>query len=316
MEEALIKRVMPHSIEAEQSVVGAMLMDKDAILTASELISGQDFYQSAYGVIFDSMVELFNEGRPVDLVTLQDRLKEKDVPPEISSLEFVRDLVTAVTTSANVKYYAEIVADKSMMRRLIKLNDELSNICYAGNEPLPAILEKTEKSVFELLQKRNLGEYTPIRQVVLNALDRIERAAKNKGNVTGVPTGFNDLDYKLSGLQPSDLVLVAARPSMGKTAFVLNIAQYVAFKKEKGVAIFSLEMSKEQLRLKRMLENNNEVLISMFSKEMSFLLDAKERQEEEQFKKLDQLIRQQQSFRKSAAESGPVEKLKRLFLPT
>ena len=247
MEEALIKRVMPHSIEAEQSVVGAMLMDKDAILTASELISGQDFYQSAYGVIFDSMVELFIEGRPVDLVTLQDRLKEKDVPPEISSLEFVRDLVTAVPTSANVKYYAEIVADKSMMRRLIKLNDELSNICYAGNEPLPAILEKTEKSVFELLQKRNLGEYTPIRQVVLNALDRIERAAKNKGNVTGVPTGFNDLDYKLSGLQPSDLVLVAARPSMGKTAFVLNIAQYVAFKKEKGVAIFSLEMSKEQL---------------------------------------------------------------------
>lgn len=247
MEEALIKRVMPHSIEAEQSVVGAMLMDKDAILTASELISGQDFYQSAYGVIFDSMVELFNEGRPVDLVTLQDRLKEKDVPPEISSLEFVRDLVTAVPTSANVKYYAEIVADKSMMRRLIKLNDELSNICYAGNEPLPAILEKTEKSVFELLQKRNLGEYTPIRQVVLNALDRIERASKNKGNVTGVPTGFNDLDYKLSGLQPSDLVLVAARPSMGKTAFVLNIAQYVAFKKEKGVAIFSLEMSKEQL---------------------------------------------------------------------
>ena len=247
MEEALIKRVMPHSIEAEQSVVGAMLMDKDAILTASELISGQDFYQSAYGVIFDSMVELFNEGRPVDLVTLQDRLKEKDVPPEISSLEFVRDLVTAVPTSANVKYYAEIVADKSMMRRLIKLNDELSNICYAGNEPLPAILEKTEKSVFELLQKRNLGEYTPIRQVVLNALDRIERAAKNKGNVTGVPTGFNDLDYKWSGLQPSDLVLVAARPSMGKTAFVLNIAQYVAFKKEKGVAIFSLEMSKEQL---------------------------------------------------------------------
>ena len=183
----------------------------------------------------------------MDLVTLQDRLKEKDVPPEISSLEFVRDLVTAVPTSANVKYYAEIVADKSMMRRLIKLNDELSNLCYAGNEPLPAILEKTEKSVFELLQKRNLGEYTPIRQVVLNALDRIERAAKNKGNVTGIPTGFNDLDYKLSGLQPSDLVLVAARPSMGKTAFVLNIAQYVAFKKEKGVAIFSLEMSKEQL---------------------------------------------------------------------
>ena len=244
MEEALIKRVMPHSVEAEQSVVGAMLMDKDAILTASELVSGQDFYQSAYGVIFDSMVELFNEGKPV---TLQDRLKEKDVPPEISSLEFVRDLVAAVPTSANVKYYAQIVADKSMLRRLIKLNDQISNACYAGNEPLPAILEMTEKSVFELLQRRNLGEYTPIKQVVLNALDRIEKASQNKGKVTGIPTGFTDLDYKLSGLQPSDLVLVAARPSMGKTAFVLNIAQYVAFKREKSVAVFSLEMSKEQL---------------------------------------------------------------------
>ena len=247
MEEALIKRVMPHSIEAEQSVVGAMLMDKDAITAASEMISGSDFYQSAYGIIFDSMVELFNEGKPVDLITLQERLREKDVPPEIASLEFVRDLVTAVPTSANVKYYALIVADKAMMRRLIKLNEEIENVCYAGKEPLEAVLEKTEKSVFELLQRRNTGEYVPIRQVVLNALERIEKASKNKGTVTGIPTGFIDLDYKLSGLQPSDLILVAARPSMGKTAFVLNIAQYVAFKKNRSVAIFSLEMSKEQL---------------------------------------------------------------------
>ena len=247
MEEALIKRVMPHSIEAEQSVVGAMLMDKDAITAASEMISGSDFYQSAYGIMFDSMVELFNEGKPVDLITLQERLREKDVPPEIASLEFVRDLVTAVPTSANVKYYAQIVADKAMMRRLIKLNEEIENVCYAGKEPLEAVLEKTEKSVFELLQRRNTGEYVPIRQVVLNALERIEKASKNKGTVTGIPTGFIDLDYKLSGLQPSDLILVAARPSMGKTAFVLNIAQYVAFKKNRSVAIFSLEMSKEQL---------------------------------------------------------------------
>lgn len=247
MEEALIKRVMPHSIEAEQSVVGAMLMDKDAILTAAEIVSGQDFYQTAYGVIFDSMVELFNEGKPVDLVTLQERLKEKDVPPEIASLEFVRDLVSAVPTSANVKYYAQIVADKSMLRKLIKLNDEISNTCYAGKESLEAILETTEKSMFQLLQQRNTGEYVPIRQVVLNALDRIEKASKSKGTVTGIPTGFIDLDYKLSGLQPSDLILVAARPSMGKTAFVLNIAQYVAFKKDRAMAIFSLEMSKEQL---------------------------------------------------------------------
>lgn len=143
MEEALIKRVMPHSIEAEQSVVGAMLMDKDAITTSSEIISGNDFYQSAYGVIFDSMVELYNEGKPVDLITLQERLREKDVPEEIASLEFVRDLMTMVTTSANVKYYAQIVADKSVMRKLIRLNEEIANTCYAGKESLEAVLEKT-----------------------------------------------------------------------------------------------------------------------------------------------------------------------------
>ena len=143
MEEALIKRVMPHSVEAEQSVVGAMLMDKDAITTASEIISGNDFYQSAYGIIFDSMVELFNESKPVDLITLQERLKEKDVPAEVASLEFVKELVTAVPTSANVKYYAQIVADKSMMRKLIKLNEEIAYNCYAGKESLEAVLEKT-----------------------------------------------------------------------------------------------------------------------------------------------------------------------------
>ena len=247
MEEALIKRVLPHSLEAEQSVVGAMLMDKDAIMTAAEIVSREDFYQTAYGILFEAMVELFNEGKPVDLITLQERLKEKDVPPEITSLEFARDLLTAVPTSANVKYYAEIVMEKSMLRKLIKLNEEIENMCYLGRDSLEAVLETTEKRVFELLQKRNTGDYVPIKQVVLNALDKIEKSSKTKGTVTGIPTGFIDLDYKTSGLQPSDLILVAARPSMGKTAFVLNIAQHVAFRSNKTVAIFSLEMSKEQL---------------------------------------------------------------------
>ena len=247
MEEALIKRVLPHSLEAEQSVVGAMLMDKDAIMTAAEIVSREDFYQTAYGILFEAMVELFNEGKPVDLITLQERLKEKDVPPEITSLEFARDLLTAVPTSANVKYYAEIVMEKSMLRKLIKLNEEIENMCYLGRDSLKAVLETTEKRVFELVQKRNTGDYVPIKQVVLNALDKIEKSSKTKGTVTGIPTGFIDLDYKTSGLQPSDLILVAARPSMGKTAFVLNIAQHVAFRSNKTVAIFSLEMSKEQL---------------------------------------------------------------------
>ena len=247
MDEAFIKKVQPNSPEAEQSVIGAMIMDRDAIADVIDIVNADDFYQKQNGILFEAMTELYREGKPVDLVTLQERLKEKDVPPEISSLEFVRDLVNAVPTSANVKYYAEIVADKAMMRKLIKLTESIANTCYVGKESLPVIMEQTEKSVFELLQHRNTGDYVPIKDVVLNALERIEKASKNKGTVTGIPTGFIDLDYKLSGLQPSDLVLVAARPSMGKTAFVLNIAQYVAFKKNKGVAIFSLEMSKEQL---------------------------------------------------------------------
>jgi len=247
MDEALIKRVMPHSIEAEQSVVGSMLMDKDAIMVAAEVISGDDFYQSAYGIVFDTIVELFNEGRPVDLVTLQERLKEKDVPEEVSSLEYARELLAAVPTSANVKYYAEIVAEKAVLRKMIRLNEETANICYQGKESLEAVLETTEKWVFELVQKRNAGDYIPIKQVVLNALESIEKASKTKGNITGMPTGFIDLDYKMSGMQPSDLILVAARPSMGKTAFVLNIAQHVAFHDNHSAIIFSLEMSKEQL---------------------------------------------------------------------
>ena len=247
LEEVVLKRILPHSTEAEQSVIGSMIMDREAIMSASELITGEDFYNKQYGVLFEAMVELNDEGKPVDLVTLQNRLKEKDVPPEVSSLEFVRDLITAVPTSANIKHYAGIVAEKSTLRKLIRLNDEITNTCYAGKESLEFILEDTEKRVFEVVQKRNTGDFVPIRQVVMDAINRIERASKNKGAVTGIATGFVDLDYRTAGMQPSDLVLIAARPSMGKTAFVLNIAEHVAFKQNKTVAIFSLEMSKEQL---------------------------------------------------------------------
>ena len=249
-DEAILKRVLPHSIEAEQSVIGSMIMDREAIVVASEIITGEDFYNRQYGVLFETMVELNDSGRPVDLVTLQDKLREKDVPPEISSLEFIRDLITAVPTSANVKYYAGIVAEKSTLRKLIRLNEEIANTCYAGKEGLEEILETTEKKVFDLVQRRNTGDFVPIRQVVMNAMDRIEKASRNKGNVTGIPTGFIDLDYKTAGLQPSDLILIAARPSMGKTAFVLNIAQNVAFKQGMTVAMFSLESKVDSQHLR------------------------------------------------------------------
>jgi len=247
LEDTIIKRVMPNSLEAEQSVIGSMIMDKDAIVTAMEMLHKDDFYHLQYGILFDAMVELYSAGQPVDLVTLQNKLKEKDVPKEVSSLEFVRELVTAVPTSANIKYYATIVSENAVKRRLIRITEGIENECYAGKESLESVLDKTEKDVFALLSSRSGGDFVPIRQVVMNALEKIEKASKMSGTVTGIPTGFIDLDYRTAGLQPSDLILVAARPSMGKTAFVLNIAQYVAFHEAKSVAIFSLEMSKEQL---------------------------------------------------------------------
>ena len=258
MDEALIKRVLPHSIEGEQSVIGSMLMDREAIITASEIITADDFYQHQYGIMFESMIELFNEGKPVDLVTLQNRLKEKDVPPEISSLEFVRDIITTVPTSAHVKYYANIVREKAVLRKLIKVNEEIANNCYLGREPLETILADTEKKIFDLLQSRDSTEFVPIRQVALNVLENIEKAYRTRETVTGVPTGFHDLDYKTSGFQPSDLILLAARPSMGKTAFVLNVVDHVAVRKGIPCMVFSLEMSKEQL-VNRMLSMESNV---------------------------------------------------------
>ena len=247
MEEAIIKRTMPHSQEAERSIIGSMIMDREAILVASEIITGEDFYQRQYGVIFEAMVELFNRNEPVDLVTLQNHLRAKEVPEEISSMEFMRDILDSDFRSTNIKKYANIVAEKSTLRRLIRANDEISNLCYGGVESLDEVLEQTEKKIFDLVQRRNSGEFVPIKQVVLNTIQKIETASRTKGNVTGVATGFKDLDYQTSGFQPSDLILIAARPSMGKTAFVLNIAQYMAFRHDVTVAIFSLEMSKEQL---------------------------------------------------------------------
>ena len=258
MEEALVKRVLPHSIEAEQSVIGSMLMDRDAIIAASEIVVADDFYQKQYGIMFDTMVELFNEGKPVDLVTLQDILKEKDVPPEVCSLDFVRDILATVPTSVNVRSYATIVHEKAVLRRLIRINEEIANNCYAGKDSLETILADTEKQIFNLLESRASGDFVPIRQVALNVLDKIEQATRSKSTVTGLPTGFIDLDYRMSGLQPSDLILIAARPSMGKTAFVLNITDYIAVRRQKTCLIFSLEMSKEQL-VNRMLSMESNV---------------------------------------------------------
>ena len=247
MEEALIKRVMPHSVEAEQSVVASMMMDQDAITIASQIVTAEDFYQKQFGVLFEAITDLYGENKPVDMVTLQNRLKEKGVPPEISSLEFMGDVIANVPVSTNVKAHAEIVAEKALLRRLIHVNEEIANACYTGKEATEEILEDAEKKIFQVLQRKGSEDFVPIKEIVLSALDKIEAASRMKGNVTGLATGFIDLDYKTSGFQPSDLILIAARPSMGKTAFVLNIAEYMAFRSNLTVAVFSLEMSREQL---------------------------------------------------------------------
>ena len=247
MDEAIIKRILPHSIDAEKAVIGSMIMDADAVVAASEMIIGDDFYQRQYGILFDAMVELYNEGKPVDVLTLQERLKMKDVPEEFSSIEFISELVSSVPTSANVRHYAQTVSDDATLRRLIRVNEEIANTCYQHRESLDEIMNTTEKRIFDVLQKKSTDEYVPIKDVVLSVIDKIEAAARHKGTVTGLATGFYDLDYKTSGLQPSDLILIAARPSMGKTAFVLNLAQYMCVRNHVPTAIFSLEMSKDQL---------------------------------------------------------------------
>ena len=247
MDEAVLKRVLPHSIEAEQSVIGSMLMDKEAVADAVDIVAKEDFYSTQYGIMFESMVELYNEGKPIDLVMVQNRLKEKDVPPEVASLEAVKDIIATVPTSTNVKSYAQIVHEKAVLRSLIRTNEEIANKCYAGKEPVEEILETTEKNIFNVLQQRNTGDNEPIAKVAERVLSQIEKASKSKDRITGVPSGFVDLDDKTCGFQPSDFILIAARPSMGKTAMVLNIVRYVAMIKQRPCMIFSLEMSREQL---------------------------------------------------------------------
>ena len=246
-EDNTITRVMPYSSDAEMSVIGAMLMDQQAIAKAQELLRPEDFYNRQYGVMFETIVELDSKGMAVDPVTLQNALREKNLPAETYSTEAIGGLIAQVPTSANVQSYCRIVAEKATLRSLIRTSEEVANDAYAEKEPAEKLVEKAENSMFRLSQRNHAGDFVPIREVVLNAVDRIVASSKTDGNVTGIATGFTDLDNKTAGLQNSDLVLIAARPSMGKTAFALNIADKVAVKDHKHVAIFSLEMSKEQL---------------------------------------------------------------------
>ena len=246
-EEGILKREPPHDLESEQAVIASMLMDRENINRVSEVLTKDDFYHQQYGLIYESILELNEEGKPVDQVILQNRLREKNLPPEYTSIEFLTGLVVALPTQANLMDYADLVAKKALLRRVIKVCSGIEQVCFASEGDVNRILDKTEADLMSLIQKRTTDSEEPNMKVVVRAIEKIEAAGKNSGNVTGVATGFLDLDRQTAGLQPSDLILLAARPSMGKTALALNIAEYVAFHEKQCVAIFSLEMSKDQL---------------------------------------------------------------------
>ncbi|MCR4672743.1 MAG: replicative DNA helicase [Lachnospiraceae bacterium] len=246
-EDNVIKRIMPHSIESEKAVLGSMLLDGTAIAAASEYISGNDFYQKQYGIIFDTMMELYNEGRPVDAVTLQERLRTKNIPEEFCSNEFLGNLVNSVPTSANAGFYAKNVGDSAILRRLIRVNEEIANSCYQHTGTTEQILGDSEKKIFDVLLKQRGSDYVPVDKIVVDVVNRIEQASKAKDRITGIRTGFYELDNYTAGLQNSDFILIAARPSMGKTAFVLNIVEQACIRDHVPTLIFSLEMPKEQI---------------------------------------------------------------------
>ena len=252
MDIGALGRIPPQSLEAEQSVLGSMLIDKEVIPVVMEILRSEDFYRPDHKEIYDVIIELFDRAQPIDLITVSERLKLHGKLELVGGLEYLTNMATVVPTTANVKHYAKLVEEKALLRKLIKTSSDIVDLGYAAGEEVSYILDKAEQGIFDILQKRSSQGFVPIKDVLVDTFNKLEELYNNKGHVTGIPTGFNDLDFKTSGLHNSDLILIAARPAMGKTAFALNVAQYAAVHGRVPVAIFSLEMSKEQL-VNRML---------------------------------------------------------------
>lgn len=247
-----IQRKMPHDADAEQAVLSSILMDKDAAAEAFEILKAEDFYSPENKAVYEAAFQLYTKGEPIDVVTVKNQLEENGVFAEIGGVETLANIAAAVGSSVNVKSYAKIVEEKSVLRRLIKLSGDISETSYKANDDINSILDKAEKGIFDVMQNRNTDSFASIMDVAFDAFSNIEKIYNSSEKITGISTGFTDFDNKTAGLQKSDLILIAARPSMGKTAFVLNVAQHAALKENVPVAIFSLEMSKEQL-VNRML---------------------------------------------------------------
>lgn len=240
-------KVPPHDIEAEQAVIGSMLTDKDSVISALKILKPEDFYREDNKVIFGAIVNLYNKAEPIDIITLKSELVSLGKFEQVGGLEYLAELPDKVPTTANVEKYIKIVEEKSMMRNLIKTANELVNLGYDEAQDVEDIMDSAEKKIFNIMQKRNQKGYSSIKDILVDSFTQLEELYNRKQHITGVPTGFADLDYKTAGLHNSDLILVAARPAMGKSAFALNIATNAAVRARVPVAIFSLEMSKEQM---------------------------------------------------------------------
>ncbi len=250
LSEDLFDRIPPQNIEAEKSVLGSIFLDNNALLKVFDLLRPEDFYRSAHGAIYQTMLELFEHNEPIDLVTVHNALKDKDLLEQIGGAAYLAELAHFVPTAANVVYYAHIVREKSILRQLIAISTDIASRCYEATEPVDDLLEEAERAIFEIRSKGDKKGFLPIREVIKSAVFQIEHLHQRREEVTGVPTGFLEFDRLTTGLQPSDLIIIAGRPSMGKTCLALNIAQHAAIEHNIPVAIFSLEMSKEQLAIR------------------------------------------------------------------
>ncbi|WP_369821975.1 MULTISPECIES: replicative DNA helicase [unclassified Sporosarcina] len=253
----MIERTPPHNNEAEQSVIGAIFLEPQALITASEILLPEDFYRIAHKKIFETMLILSDKGQPVDLVTIAEELKVKNELEDVGGISYITELANAVPTAANIVYYANIVEEKSLLRRLIRVATDIVEDGYTREDEVEALLGEAEKKMMEVSNRKNAGDFRHIKDVLVETYDNIELLHTRKGEVTGIPTGFRDLDKITAGFQRNDLIIVAARPSVGKTAFALNVAQNVATKTEENVAIFSLEMGAEQLVMRMLCAEGN-----------------------------------------------------------
>lgn len=245
-----LERIPPQNLDAEQSTLGSMLLEKDAIYKGAELLRPDDFYREAHRVIFEVVVHLANKGEPVDLITVSEELKQRGMLDKVGGVAYLTQLANFVPTAANVEHYANIVAEKSLLRSIISVATNIVKMGYEGTEEVDIILDRAEKDIFEISQKRNVKGFVSLRSILVETFERIEQLYDSKGGVTGLPTGYPDFDRMTAGLQPSDMIILAARPSMGKTTFALNLGSYASVELKIPVIIFSLEMSKEQLALK------------------------------------------------------------------